>query len=380
MNKTAITRRNLLRQVGYALILLPAPAYLKKVCAGIPAPRNNHMQYKGVNYDTGTNFSPGNLSADWDEQAMQFDIRVIRRELHCNAVNVFGTDIPRLTKTAAFAAAEGLQVWIQPRLFHSSQDEMLTHLSIAAREAEQLRQQYPGLILNTGCESSLFVSGIIPGDNMEARVRQLTDNWQSIPAWNEKLNAFLVKVSATARAGFKGTITYAAGPWESVSWQLFDIIGLDYYREATNEKNYAEALRAFHQYGKPVVITEFGCCTYEGADKKGAAGHEIIDWKNSGPEIKTGYIRSEKTQADYLRDLFSIYQREKVHGAFVYVFNNAELPHAAATRYDLDMGSYSLVKALPADSGNQDVSRRWERKASFHAVAAMFRDGHIPER
>ena len=89
-------------------------------------------------------------------------------------------------------------------------------------------------------------------------------DWEKVPEFNNALRAFLGKAATAARTHFNGTITYSAGPWEEVDWQLFDIVGMDYYMDKLNKKEYVSKLRSFRQYGKPVVITEFGCCCYTG--------------------------------------------------------------------------------------------------------------------
>lgn len=366
-----INRREMLHRLTWAFPLLLLPVSLK---AARSFNMDTSMQYRGVNYDTGTNFDPDNLSVQWTTADMQHDIRVIKEQLHCNTVNVFGTNITHLIATARFALQLGLKVWIQPRLFHKNQEEVLQHISTAATEAELLRQQYPQVILNTGCESSLFVSGIIPGQDLTARINQLLENWQQIPQFNKQLHTFLEKVNRLARNAFKGPLTYAAGPWEEVDWNLFDIIGLDYYRDASNNKDYVKNLKAFRKYGKPIVITEFGCCPYDGAEQLGAGGHDVIDWSTCPAYVKPGHTRSEKVQADYIADLFAIFRKEKVAGALVYVFHNPAMPHSKDPAHDLDMGSYSLVKTLQPVAGKTDTAIRWQPKTAFHTVAAMFRD------
>jgi hypothetical protein len=43
------------------------------------------------------------------------------------------------------------------------------------------------------------------------------------------------------------------------------LVSVDAYRDADNAAGYRDALRAYRRIGKPVAITEFGCCTYHGA-------------------------------------------------------------------------------------------------------------------
>jgi hypothetical protein len=66
---------------------------------------------KGINYDTGTNYVVGSLSRPTlPADTVRRDMTVLRDDLHCNSVNVFGTDIGRLVDTAVAALNAGLHV------------------------------------------------------------------------------------------------------------------------------------------------------------------------------------------------------------------------------------------------------------------------------
>lgn len=54
---------------------------------------------------------------------------------------------------------------------------------------------------------------------------------------------------------------YAARLWEDVEWDLFDIVSVDAYRDAYNVAGCRDQLRGYHRRGKPVAVSEFGCCT-----------------------------------------------------------------------------------------------------------------------
>jgi len=92
-----------------------------------------------------------------------------------------------------------------------------------------------------------------------------------------RFEAHLANAARGVRSLFSGPITYAAAPWEPVDWRVFDYVGLDAYRDASNRNNFAEVLRAQASAGKPLVLTEFGCCTYRGAADKGAMGLAVVD-------------------------------------------------------------------------------------------------------
>jgi hypothetical protein len=102
---------------------------------------------------------------------------------------------------------------------------------------------------------------------------------------------------------------------------LFDIIGIDHYRSAFNKSTYLKELKKYLTIGKPVSIMEFGCCTYKGAEDKGATGWAIVDWEKAKPEIKAEYTRNEEVQSKYLLELLNIFEMKKcLHLLFSLLF------------------------------------------------------------
>lgn len=166
--------------------------------------------------------------------------------------------------------------------------------------------------------------------------------------------------------------TYASGPWEDVDWALFDIVGIDYYREANNKKSYQEKLREYFKYGKPVVILEFGCCTYNGAEDKGGYGWAIVDRSKKPYQLKGDYVRNESVQANYITELLDIFKKEKIEGAFVFTFESFTYPYDENSLFDLDMASYSVVKTFKEGNGKTYPDMSWEPKESFTALARYF--------
>ena len=67
--------------------------------------------------------------------------------------------------------------------------------------------------------------------------------------------AILVNSAGAARRTFGGRLTYASGLWEQVDWRLFDIVGVDAYRDASNAAVFGDVVRAYGAQGKPVAIT-----------------------------------------------------------------------------------------------------------------------------
>lgn len=330
---------------------------------------------RGVNYDVGTNFSSAALTRKiWRRDLMEQEIKVIQEQLHCNSIQIYGTDIDRLVECATTALERGLHVWLQPRLVNGTLNETLAHLSEVAQEAEKLREKFQNIDLSLGCELSMFASGIMPGDNFTQRASKLSTMWWLLPWFNKKLNNFLRKACAITRSSFKGRISYAAALWENVNWTEFDVVGLNYYKLAYNESNYIKRLSKFKRYNKPIVIFEFGCCSYKGAEKRGPSGHEIIElsWSTISAEITGDFVRDEKVQADYILDLLNIYKSMNIHGAFVYDYIMPNKPFSLDPHHDLDMASYSLVKIYGDDSEKPYSSGYWEPKMAFNEIAKFY--------
>lgn len=339
------------------------------------------MPNKGIVYDVGTIFA-GNRSTreKFDPAVMRRELEIIKNDLHCTAVRVCGQDSARLRETAQYALAQGLMVWFSPLLVEATEEETLAYLAECSEVAEALRQASPNMLLCVGGELSFYMKGILKGDDAYARIRSfinpvgLLRHMLTGRRWpGRKLTAFLEKAVAVARERFHGQISYAAGPWERVDWRLFDVVGVNYYRDAQNARWYRQGLQAYYKHGKPVAITEFGCCTYQGAEARGAAGWAIIDTSNERRKVKGGFLRSEDTQANYLRELLDIFRQEPIESTFVFNFASYHLLSHADPAYDLDMASYGIVKVLPdGEKGATYSDMPWEPKKAFGVVAEQY--------
>jgi hypothetical protein len=259
-------------------------------------------------------------------------------------------------------------------------EETLAYLAECSEIAEELRQTFPNVLFVVGGELSFFMKGIVKGKDMYARIRSfistpgLLRHVLTGRQWpGKRLNAFLAKAEALVRKRFHGQVTYASGPWEKVDWRLFDIVSVDYYRDAQNARWYGQGLQQYYKHGKPVAITEFGCCTYEGAEAKGAVGWGIVDTSGTRRNVKGGFLRSEDTQAQYLAELLDIFLHEPLEGSFVFNFASYNLPSDEDPEFDLDMASYGIVKVLPGGAkGTTYQDMPWEPKKAFRIVAEQY--------
>jgi hypothetical protein len=221
---------------------------------------------KGICYDTGF-FNRGvSTHEPFDPDVVGRELRIIREDLHCNAVRITGGDLERLKVAAGHAAAAGLEVWISSFTNDLTSDELLDFLAGCAEHAERLRRHGAEVVLLTGSELTVCTKGIVPGETLEERLGLLTPSNPSLgellAAVPARVNDLLGTAVRVVRERFGGKVSYASLPFERVDWTPFDIVSTDAgYRSAETADTYAEGVRALVAEGKPVAITEFGCCT-----------------------------------------------------------------------------------------------------------------------
>jgi hypothetical protein len=326
----------------------------------------------GIHYDTG--FFPGGRSSrtSFDAGQVALDMKAIAGDLNCAAVRIVGGDLDRLTVAAGLAAAEDLEVWFSPMPCELDADEMLAVFDDCAARAEALRRQSAGkIVLVLGCEVSLFGRGFLPGADAYARIARLSapgpELFAEYPAIVRRLNAFLSRAAETARAKFAGPLTYASGPWAP-----FDIVGVDAYRDRGNASTFDRQLDELFVHGRPVAVTEFGCCTYRGAGERGGNGWAIVKGHGENQWLDGDYVRDESEQVAYQRELLEIYQRHGVDIAFWFTFASWNRPHRQHPRDDMDLASFGVVK-VPGEP-SPAASLRWSPKAIFHEFAKITRE------
>ncbi|GAB2689633.1 hypothetical protein [Kitasatospora kifunensis] len=336
------------------------------------------MRGKGINYDTG--FAPtGSLSRNsFEPEVVREEMRVIAEELHCTAVRISGADPQQIELAAEFAAGYGLEVWFAPFPCNLAADQLLPHFADCARRAEQIRSLGAEVVLVLGCELTIFAAGFLPGEDFSARLSNLTSTDPAVRAGlgdvGARLNDFLARAAATAREHFHGRLSYASGIWEDVDWTPFDLVGVDAYRDADNAPRYQEHLRGNFRHGKPVVVTEFGCCAYRGAGDRGGMGWAIREDGPEGRYVAEQLVRDEDEQVRYLKELLAEFEEAGVDSAFWFTFADFESPHRAEQCHDLDLGSYGVVAMLPAGEGTGAAAgTSWRPKRVFAALAEAYR-------
>lgn len=337
--------------------------------SGVPA-------FRGVDYDTGTRYGPGvDSRPDWSAQLAREHLRAIRDDLGANAVTVFGSDPERLATAAESAVGAGLHVWVQPRLPDAGPGSTLEHLAAVARAVEPLRRAGGDVRLNVGCELSVFMRGLLPGATFQTRAARLRWLWPALPVVHVRLDRFLARAVDQVRREFRGEVTYGAGSWERVAWRRFDMIGLNHYRDRTTAATYVQTLQRLRtSYDLPLLVTEFGCCAFLGADDLGPEGDAVVDWHHpDGAVVRAGTVRDEATQARYVVEVHDLLVTAAVDGMFAFEFSEPLLERRDDPRRDLDSGSFGLVAVRRRDTPRGPRYEE-EPKAAFGALGARYRD------
>ena len=264
-------------------------------------------------------------------------------------------------------------------MWDRSQDETLEYIARAAERAERLRQRWPGkLVFSVGSELTLFSQGMIEGKNVFDRMlpplvlgrhdgREAQRPAQCVPVESER----------GREKSFRGPLTYFSLPFEAVDWRPFDFVGVDHYRDAQIKDSYGQMISKYNAFGKPVIVGEFGCCTFRGADLLGANGFMItfgmmegllgpnqkfpkmfLDMAHVPPRADGHYIRDEGLQARELVDQLGVLDAAGVEGAFVQTFVVPNSPYRPDPRYDADMANFSLVKSFPEAETAEEFRRQ----------------------
>jgi hypothetical protein len=336
-------RGTFLRAGGLALL---APGFLAGTATASATSRGG-LTWRGVTYDTGTGSGPADMTRQRFDQALaRSELQTIANRLHCNSVSVFGSDRQRLLDSARTAAGLGLHVVVQPRLYDVPQDRSVSELGEIAEEAEQLRARHGDVAFNVGVEAPLFVPGIVPGTSVLDRIARIGSGTLDWTAVMRRLNDYLARAAASARAAFGGEIVYSAATWEQVDWTPFDLVGLDYYDYHRTRREHVRALEQHQRFGKPVVITEFGTNPFVGAPRLEGDGWTVVDYSKVPPEVTGHRVRSERVQAEYLHGMLDVFESLGLRGAYVYDYVEPDMPHTRYPLHDLDMASYSLATTI----------------------------------
>src|SRR5947209_1206523 len=222
------------------------------------------MRIRGIVYDTGFVNAGVTTKEKFDTGIIKREMQIIKNDLHCNAVRITGGDSCRLETVAALAASEGLEVWYCPFTCELETDELFSFLVDAAERAERIRSSGAAVVFITGSEISLMNKGFFKEETLAERLALISSPLrfrEQLQQVHENMKVFLAKVVQQVRQKFGGKISYASLPFEGVDWSLFDFIATDGgHRSKAVAPYFQKGIQNLVSQGKPVAITEFGCC------------------------------------------------------------------------------------------------------------------------
>ncbi len=326
---------------------------------------------KGINYEVGLKFHPEH-KVDYEAIGREIDADLEDiKEMGCNSVRVYGDNPENLLLAAKTGLEKGLKVWLSPRTMNGSEEETLDLLLHVAEEAEKLREQYgDDITLVIGNELMLESRTVFEEENYAERLNKfkkfkalemakkylrLIGLHKLLPRHEkeqEKIREFVKKLAGETREKFHGKITYASLPDEDIDWEHLDIVGTNFYEDASTRAGYTKKLKDYKSHGKPVAITEFGSAPFKGAKHLGGFAHSVVDWQRGKLKRGLGFMpvfRDEKAQADYLQRLIEMYEHHEIDAHFIFEYVNWNIqPNADDPKRDLSTGSFGLVHRTPA--------------------------------
>src|SRR3954468_18583285 len=133
------------------------------------------MRAWGVTYDTGFTNMGTTTHEPFDPDIVAKEMRIIRDDLHADAVRITGGVADRLEIAARHAVGAGLEVWYCPFTHDLTTDPLLAFLLDAAERAERIRREGANIRFLTGSEISILTIGLMPGDTLAGRAAVLAD-------------------------------------------------------------------------------------------------------------------------------------------------------------------------------------------------------------
>jgi hypothetical protein len=352
------------------------------------------MKIKGVIYDVGLEYWPGQPMRNLTGEIMKKEFELIKNELGCNAIGFHGSFNSKLIEATKVALKVGLDVWIFPRYINKTIEETLRLFEELAKEVEKLKEK-ERIVLGIGDELTVNCSSFFSGKLYVDRVRRLrayitlkklyplimgeeTSDWffrfkdkeyvfhevfesfvtrekieelaeygknieKYLRNFDEKFMDFIRKMVEVGRRNFSGKISYSAGWWEEIDWNIFDIIGVGIYLDSGNWFSYLDFLKNLKSiFNKPLVVTEFGAATFKYASMYGGGAWSIFD--------RYEVERSEEEQAEHIKRQFELIKKSGADGAFCFVFldvpEKVHVENPKNYKEDLDRSGYGIMRML----------------------------------
>lgn len=271
-----------------------------------------HIRYKGMRMSVGWKGNYDHVPIDAQDEKLD----VIRNELGCNAVIIFGyADFEDdLIQVGRLAMEKGFdRIYLTPMYLDFSIEDTVERIGQFASKVRTLREISDSIVFMVGHEFSLDSSSFVPGTTYDEREQNA---WNGQFDWRKALSVMpgaFRKIISLCKQNYGYPVAYAATTWEAdnaVPWEdpMFESIGTDAYiwNKVGGTEQYVmnEIQNLSQKYRKQVMVTEWGCCTFKNASE---------DWQaEPGPN----YPYDEDEQANYIRQYCNMLNRSVATGCF----------------------------------------------------------------
>lgn len=333
------------------------------------------MRAKGISYDTGFVRNGSYSRSRFDPKEVERELRIIRDDLHCNAVRIMGGDPDRIELAAGLAADLGLEVWYSPYPLELAADELLALFADCAERAERLRRRGAEVVFVTGAELSLMNPGFLPGDTTDERIallsrpeaRPRTPRTGQRPGQRVPRPGRDHRPRTLRRTRHLRRRTTGARRLDALRPHLPRPLPLRRDRRPVRRRRPRPGLAGKARRHHRVRLRRL-----RGAGDRGALGLDIVEYDAEGPvRLKAAYERDEAGQAAYLRELLEAFDAGGIDATFVFTFALYDHVHRpdADPRDDLDLASYGIVKVYEDRPGTTYPDLPWDPKAAFTTLA-----------
>jgi len=309
----------------------------------------SRIAVKGVTYHIGRHFL-GDYGQPPTHEEMEESLAIIRNELGCNGIRIWGDYEDEMTWCARRAIEKGFTtILLCPRYSRSAPktdstiEQHIDRITEFSVKAEELSEKSGSIVLVIGDELTISVRGITTAPTYEERDKQMEGKWGDDYPYADELNNYLRTIVEGVRQHFNGKLTYASAMGEryAVDWRLLDIVAPHLYllKDFGSDQMY-RAVSRLKAYHKPIYATEFGAATFKGA---------------YGPVDHTDEPYSQEDQAKCIQDTMKAYDRAGLDGMFLFAF---------MLKFAEDADSYGIMR--------YDRVQSCRRKLGFYA----FRNCH----
>jgi hypothetical protein len=275
----------------------------------------------GCSWDVNSwSYNPVFPTVSDDEIAESLD--VIRKELGCNAVRLFGNDSERMIRAIEIAKSHNFEtVMVSPRYISADVNRTIELITPLAEQIDTIRDA--SIILNIGNELFLDAYGILPGQTYDDRSAYMAEHGDEMNkgVYQDKLNSTLKSILESVRSKFGGKTTYSKHVAESVKWNELglDLISVNEYYGTfwDTPETYLGRIEKYTQLGKPTFVSEFGYYTFDECLKYGGAGYWYVAqgwWGGNKKQPKY----SQEAQAQALGVNMELFDQTKLGGIFLW--------------------------------------------------------------